>query len=703
MHRISKFSREVYQKIYNALVPLDSFVVYAFILLLVMFAAYNLMIKNIGFYYDDWEGVFLQKQNYSFLQVWNYFLIDRPFSALVHFVLNPLLGTKPASWRIAGMLVNWTAVLFIVKSLLRIWPKRIMEIGWIGLMLAVYPGITRQFVIRTSMVHYISLLLFSISIWLMIKAVQELKHRWVFLAISLILSILQMLIIEYFAGLELIRGLILFYIFKKEGKTTGKALKDTFYTWFPFLFGFAIFIIFRFSILPGIQQAGMVTKNTPGVFTALLSNPLQSIIYLMEVILQDVVYAVLYVWSQTIVPEQIDLQAMATLASWVVGALMALFAGVTISIWQQKSGDEESAEPYPLFIFLLCIFAMLLGGLPIWAVGRQVIKGLWASRFLFGLVMGAVPSVVLALSWAFSKHRRKMYSIVLSLLLMSSIAFQFRTGKTFALTWHYTRDYFWQLKWRAPSLVPGTFILSPYTPYQFSADYEIAFTTNIFFDAGNQSENVSYWWFDGPDDLLDFSKNAYPDQLVIDHKFRNISFQSDLQHALAVIYKPSRGCLQVLDTAYVNEPLLLPVEQQLFPVLNTGLILNDSTPVPLDIFGPEPDRTWCYFYQSADRARSNENWPEVIKQWDIAKQEGLKTAYGPEYLPFIEANARLTQWDDALEFTEMAMATTEKMEPFLCTNWERIKTSTPDSQEKSDVINSVMDLLKCSELSESFQ
>jgi hypothetical protein len=133
------------------------------------------------------------------------------------------------------------------------------------------------------------------------------------------------------------------------------------------------------------------------------------------------------------------------------------------------------------------------------------------------------------------------------------------------------------------------------------------------------------------------------------------------------------------------------------------LILNDSTPVPLDIFGPEPDRTWCYFYQSADRARSNENWPEVIKQWDIAKQEGLKTAYGPEYLPFIEANARLTQWDDALEFTEMAMATTEKMEPFLCTNWERIKTSTPDSQEKSDVINSVMDLLKCSELSESFQ
>jgi len=703
MHRISKFSRNVYQKFYTALEPIDGFVVYALVLLLVMFAAYNLMIKNIGFYYDDWEGVFLQKQNYSFSQVWNYFLIDRPFSTIVHFALNPLLGTKPASWRIAGMLVNWAAVLFVVKSLLRIWPKRIMEIGWIGLMLAVYPGITRQFVIRTSMVHYISLLLFSISVWIMIKAVQERKHRWAFLAISLVLSLLQMLIIEYFAGLELIRGLILFYIFKKEGNSPIRVLKDTFFNWFPFLIIFALFIIYRLFILPDIQQAGMVSKNTPEVFVALLSNPLQSIIYMAEVIFQDVVYAVLYVWSQTIVPEQINLQAMATVASWVVGALMALIAGVTISIWQQKSGEEERSEPYPFFIFLLCVFAMLLGGLPIWAVGRQAIKGLWASRFLFGLVMGAVPLVVLTLSWAFSKQRRKMYSIFLSLLLMSSIAFQFRTGKTFALTWQYTRDYFWQLKWRAPSLVPGTFILSPYTPYQFSADYEIAFTANVFYDAGNQSENVSYWWFDGPDDLLDFSTNAYPDQKMIDHQFRNISFQSDMQHALAVIYKPSRGCLQVMDAAYVAEPLLLPEEQQLLPVLNSGLILNDVTPVPLDIFGPEPDRTWCYYFQSADLARSNEDWPGVINQWDAAKQEGFETAYGPEYLPFIEAKAHLNEWDNAMELTEMAMTTTDKMEPFLCTNWERIKSSTPDSQEKSIAIETVMDLLKCSALTESLK
>jgi len=700
MDQLRKFFRTTYQRIYSFLTPIDGFFAYALILLFVMIAAYNLMIKNIGFYYDDWEGVFLQKQNYSFSQVWKYFLIDRPFSTLVHYALNPLIGTKPAGWRIFGMLVNWTAVLFVVKSLLRIWPKRIMEIGWIGLLLAVYPGITRQFVIRTSMVHYISLLLFSISIWLMVKAMQERKNYWILMTISVILSLLQMLIIEYFAGLELIRGVILFYLLRKEGKVTRKIFIDTFINWFPFLIIFALFIFYRFSILPGIQQAGMESKNTSGVIALLLSNPLHNMINFAEVIIQDITYAVLYVWSQTIIPEQINLQAMATLASWAVGALMAILAGTTILIWQQKSGEEERSEPYPFFIFLLCIFAMLLGGLPIWAVGRHAINGLWASRFLFGLVMGAVPLIVITLSWAFGKQRRITYTIVLSLLLMSSVAFQFRTGKTFALTWHYTRDYFWQLKWRAPSLVPGTFILSPYTPYQFSADYEIAFTTNVFYDAGNQKENVSYWWFDGPDDLLDFSTGAYPDQLEINHKFRNILFQSDMQHALGVIYKPARGCLQVLDKIYLNEPLLLPEEQQLFPVLNRGLILNENTPVPLDIFGPEPDRSWCYHYQSADLARSNENWPVVINHWEAANQKGFKATYGPEYLPFIEAFARLNQWGNAIELTELANATSEKMEPFLCSNWERIADDTSETQEKSIAIETVKNLLKCQSLPE---
>ena len=695
MQRISLSVKNIYNKIYPTLQSKTGFTLYAVLILIVMFSAYNILIASMGFYYDDWEGVLIQKQEFSFQQIWNYFLIDRPFSAIVHYLLNPIVGTKPASWRIAGMLVNWAAVLFVVKSLLRIWPKRIMEIGWIGLLLAVYPGITREFVIRTSMVHYASFLFFSISFWLMIKTYQEQKNNGVLRIVSMLLSLIQMLIIEYFSGLELIRGLVLLYLFKCQGLSTGKAVKKALLAWMPYLLIFVGFIVFRMTILPGIQQEGIAAKNSPWVITQFLQNPLANLIRQIEVIVQDTIYAVIYVWSQTIVPEDINLHARATLASWVIGAVVAILSSVYMIAWHQKAGPDEESEPFPLFILLLCIAAILLGGLPIWAVGRQAIIGTWSSRYLFGLVMGAVPFVVVFLSWAFGKQRRMVLNLVLGLLLMASISFQFRTAKKYALTWHYATDYYWQLKWRAPSLKPGTFILSPYTPFQYSADYEIAFAINVLYDTGNNNSQATYWWFDGPDDIFIFTKQKYPEKKNIDHKFRNISFISNMDHALPVVYKPSRGCLQVIDPVYTGEPFLSPEEVQLFPTIKSGLINTKEKPVPEDIFGKEPVRGWCYYFQSADLARSNQEWEQVSTYWETATLQGLSPVYGPEYIPFIEAFARLGNWKKSVELTKLASLATDEMEPFLCASWKRILLDTRESSEKENVAAEVLVFMNC--------
>lgn len=696
MAKIKSTFNHIYHHIIQVMNPVVGFPLYAAILFLVMFTAHKLLIANLGFYYDDWEGVLLQKQLFSFSQIWDYFLIDRPFSSLIHTLFNPIIGTKPANWHLLGLLVNWAAVLFFVKSLLRIWPKKVLEIGWIGLLLGVYPGITRQFVIRTSMVHYISFLLFSISLWLMIKAVQDRKHRWFTLTFSSLLAMLQMLIIEYFTGLELIRVLILFYIFKRENGNTVTAIKKAFLKWLPYLLVFTLFITFRMFVLPMIQQEGMTVKNKPLILSAFQKNPLNFLFQQIEIILQDLVYAVMYVWSQTIIPDDIDIHAKTTILSWLMGFLATGFSLVFMLQWHRKkdSGDNES-ELYPSLILFMCVITMLLGGLPIWAVGRRAIQGLWASRFMFGIVLGAVPIFVLITSWAFGKKRYAVFSIIMALLLMSSISFQIRTAKTYTLTWHYAKDYFWQLKWRAPSLVEGTFILSPYTPFLYSADYQIAFATNVMYATGYNSEEMKYWWFDGPDDIIDFTKNVYPEQMNIDYQLRSLSFKSSMEQALPVIYKPGRGCLQVLDKVYESEPLLLAEEIKLFATIKPGLILNKEQPVPIDIFGEEPEANWCYYFQLADLARSEQKWDDVISYWRTAANEDLKPIYGPEYLPFIEASAHLHDWDQAYTFIEAAFFSTEKMESFLCSNWERISSDTENSSEKEKVNNEIQNLLKC--------
>jgi len=112
----------VYEKLDARAARFGGFALYAFILFLIMSAAYNLQIGRLGFYYDDWEGVFLQKQLFSAGQIWQYFLRDRPFSALTHLVFNPLVGARPLGWRVLGQTLNWLAVLFFVKMLLNIWP-----------------------------------------------------------------------------------------------------------------------------------------------------------------------------------------------------------------------------------------------------------------------------------------------------------------------------------------------------------------------------------------------------------------------------------------------------------------------------------------------------------------------------------------------------------------------------------------------------
>jgi hypothetical protein len=158
--KMSKFWNNILDKAEQ----IGGFRLYMLALLLTMFLAYDSQALRIGFYYDDWEGVFLYKLSLSFRQIWEYFLIDRPFSALIHALFNPLLGASSIGWHLMGLLINWAAILLFVKTMLQIWPQQILAIGWMGLLFGVYPGITRQFVLLTSIPHYSSMFLFMLSL-----------------------------------------------------------------------------------------------------------------------------------------------------------------------------------------------------------------------------------------------------------------------------------------------------------------------------------------------------------------------------------------------------------------------------------------------------------------------------------------------------------------------------------------------------------
>jgi hypothetical protein len=689
--------KEIYRSSLNWLERKSSFRLYAVVLLGTMALAYDSQVWRMGFYYDDWEGVFLYKQGFSFKQIWDYFLIDRPFSSFVHVLFNPILGASSIGWHILGLLLNWGAILFLVRALLQLWPKRIMEVGWLGLLLALYPGISRQFVILTSIPHYSSMFLYTLSLLLMIRAVQSKGRYRIFLYWSSVaMALMQVLIVEYFSALELIRLMLLFYIFRLSNKDKSELIKRVFITWLPYALVFILFLVYKFEVLPSIQLAGFAAKHQLQIFEQLVHDPFGTLRHYSEIALQDVDYAVFYVWTLPGTPQEISLESKATLASWGLGAIVAVLCAICMWGWFRNKGQGELQEPPPLFITLLSVVALILGGLPNWIIDRQAINGIWAGRFLFGQVLGAVPLIVLITLWLTGQSRRQVQNIFFAILLASSFSLQFRTGNKFVLNWRDQRNYYWQMKWRVPSMEPGTFILSPYTPIAYNAKYQIAYAVNIIYAPHYDKENVLYWWFDGPSELWDLSAGKYRLGGSVDVSFRSIIFKSDFQHALPVIYRQGRGCLQVVDEVYKGEPLLSEQETQLFTVINHGLVDLKDTPMPVDVFGKEPPHDWCYFFEKADLAREFGQWDEVIRLWEAANAGHVAQAkFGPEYLPFIEAFARQGDWEQAVQLTAIADKTTQDMQALLCDNWKRILEDSPASQEQQSAWQGIQNELGC--------
>jgi len=60
-----------------------------------------------------------------------------------------------------------------------------------------------------------------------------------------------------------------------------------------------------------------------------------------------------------------------------------------------------------------------------------------------------------------------------------------------------------------------------------------------------------------------------------------------------------------------------------------------------------------------------------------------------EYLPFIEAYARIKRWDDAQKLTFSTADSMPILKPALCALWQRVDTETSLSTQEHDTINKV--------------
>jgi hypothetical protein len=145
-----------------------------------------------------------------------FYQYDRP-SRLTYIVFAPLLGTSPLVWHIFTLLLRWLTAAFVWGSLREIWPHKPHQVLWTALLFAVAPIFTQQSVAVAYSQHWLCYLLFFCSIYCMLRALNDARYFYLFAGLAVLTSLVQLLTMEYFLGLELLRPVILWF-FERDQK-----------------------------------------------------------------------------------------------------------------------------------------------------------------------------------------------------------------------------------------------------------------------------------------------------------------------------------------------------------------------------------------------------------------------------------------------------------------------------------------------------
>ncbi len=129
-------------------------------LLLIGLVAYGYQLGLLGYYWDDWEVVFLLHSR-SLPLLYGYFAFDRPF-AWPYQVMYALVGLQPVAWHLVTLLLRWGGTLLFYLSLKQIWPRYDSTLRWLGVLLLLYPGFFQQSISTAYKRHFTAFFLFML-------------------------------------------------------------------------------------------------------------------------------------------------------------------------------------------------------------------------------------------------------------------------------------------------------------------------------------------------------------------------------------------------------------------------------------------------------------------------------------------------------------------------------------------------------------
>ncbi|HUI89710.1 MAG TPA: hypothetical protein VLX61_13415 [Anaerolineales bacterium] len=669
----------------NILLPEWTSIVFIF---LVCFFSFGILMSRLGYFQDDWHHVF-----YDYWQgaagLRSFLLHDsRPFAFVVYAFLFRVLGFAPSHWHWSLMAIRFLTVGMFWLSVRQLWPERAALTTWLALIFAIYPIFTLQPLSVAYSLHWTMYLLIMLSIFLMLYAIRHPKFYLPLTILAVLLQVSHLLLIEYFSGLELSRLIFLWFLFPELA--FWDRIKKVLPYVLPFLIILLLYVIYRssYGVIFGYDRFKLLT-----FFHGLALLPFGNLSHLVQFMFQDFLYIVFSPWPAAIDPSLIDFSRPSTYV--IIGSIVVFAALALFLVSHLKGSDKEnSAQNSTLAILFGGMLSVILATFPFWLLGLSIYQKnrFWSDRLALAAMVGASLTIV-GMVYTLVTHP-PYRNLVLSILLGLGVSLQVQTARSYQGSSDKQNQFYWQLYWRVPALEPNTLIIADQEVLYFMGPYPTAYAINLLYPQITNPPAASYWFNPGSKDInWPAFISGQPAPL---NKYAT-TFNANIRNVVAINFNYEENeCLHVLRPDYSDVGGLTAETYKLIPISNLSRILPNSKSVPPpDIFGSEPQHTWCYYYEKADLADQFKDWHQVADLWNQADQQGVFAHNGLELLPFIRAFATLNDWQTAQKITIRASTLPDQPISALCALWKNLSSTTQASSGRDQAFSIIKPRLRC--------
>ncbi|HET9907434.1 MAG TPA: hypothetical protein VFQ23_12350 [Anaerolineales bacterium] len=641
----------------------ESFIA-ALLILLTTVITYGVSIPNLGYYHDDWF-VLWSGQARGADSLIPLFSTDRPFMGVVYSVVYRLLGDSIVNWHLYALLWRFIGGMAFFWILRLIWPEQKYLTTVMTVLFLVYPGFLSQPNANTKQNHLYGFGTALLSIALMLQAMKTDKQGWkiVYSVLSLILTANYLWIYEYMIGFEGTRLLLLGYAMFQKGFRQFRSLAiETLKRIWPYWLVTAAFLYWRVFIFQGERNA----TDVSGLAGSYLSNFRYMSIRLILETVKDFLDTTVFAWFV----ETYHLFSIAPYSNLVfallIAAVVAALLWLYTSLFKKQWGNDVNEHETPrLMKDLLWMGALII----LFAISPVIFSDrhidLYDPYKSYGL--HPIPGVVLFILGLLLMLQPRFRNWALVALVGISVSAQILNADYWERYWDIQRDMAWQLTWRAPDIQDDTLVMASisggFNPQQ---DYEIWGPINLIYNPGPAKAPAIQAEVLNADTAYSILR-----QEVKNNHVRDIRLRRDFTSLLLITYPSSVSCFHVIDgnlPAYSGSESLLVRQVGAYSQADRILSAGTSPVPPASIFGSEPERGWCYYYQKAALARQSGDWEEIGRLYDQVRALGLETDDKSEIIPFFEGLVNLGRYEDAKDlYREQIKGQTEVRFP-LCSS-----------------------------------